>query len=129
MYYKLIERSNPLQPDEQKKLYAVPQYVGRVDAKLIAKQVAAQTTLTPGDVSNVLRTFIELLPMYMLLGKTVEIEELGRMRIVFSSEGVENAKSFHTKMMRQPRVVFLCSPELRSKIATEITYEKMPVKE
>lgn len=126
MYYQLIERANPLDRKSEKKLYATPRYVGRVDAAALAKQISAQTTLTPGDVSNVLQTFIDLLPMYMLMGNTIELEGVGTMRLTFSSEGVTDQKAFNTKMMRQLRVVFIASPILRKRIIDEMTYKKMP---
>lgn len=126
MYYHLIERKNPLDQDEPKKFYAVPRLVGRVDAAMLAKQIATQTTLTTGDVSNVLKTFIDLLPMFMLMGKTVELEGFGTMRVSFSSDGVESEEQFSVRMMRRPKVVFLPSPELKRRIADGITYQRLP---
>lgn len=128
MYYQLTERTNPLDREGARKLYATPRYTGRVTAAKLAKQIAAQTTLTPGDVSNVLDTFLDLLPMYMLMGVTVELKGIGRMRVTFSSEGVSEVKAFNTRMIRQVRVMFVSSPSLRQRIRDEMTYEKMPEK-
>lgn len=125
MYYHLIERPNPLDRDEAKKLYAVPKLVGRVDAAMLAKQIATQTTLTTGDVSNVLRTFVDLLPLFMLMGKSVELEGFGTMRISFSSDGVVDEDHFSTKLMRRPRVIFIPSSELKKRIADDISYERI----
>lgn len=126
MYYRTIERQNPQNLEEAKKWYALPVLVGKVDAQTLAKQIATQTTLTTGDVSNVLRTFIDLLPMLMLMGKSVELEGFGSMRISFSSDGVEKEEDFSVKMMRKPRIIFLPSPELKRRVADGISYEKMP---
>lgn len=126
MYYQLVERTNPLDREGEKKLYATPRYVGQVTAAKLARQIATQTTLTIGDVSNVLRTFLDLLPMYLLMGTSIELENIGRIRLTFSSEGVSDPKAFNTKMMRQLRIVFVSSPDLRKRINDEMTYEKMP---
>lgn len=126
MYYQLMERTNPLAREEAKKLYATPRYVGRITAEEIARQIAIQTTLTSGDVSNVLKTFLDLLPMYLLMGMSLELEGIGRMRLTFSSEGVADKKTFNTKMMRHLRVVFVSSPALRNRIGNVMTYEKLP---
>lgn len=125
MYYHLVERQNPQKEEEAKKLYAQSILVGKVDASMLAKQIATQTTLTIGDVSNVLKTFLDLLPVFMLMGKSVELEGFGSMRISFSSEGVENEKDFSVKLMRKPRVIFLASPELKRRVADGISYERM----
>lgn len=126
MYYQLMERTNPLAREEAKKLYATPRYVGRITAEEMARQIAIQTTLTSGDVSNVLKTFLDLLPMYLLMGMSLELEGIGRMRLTFSSEGVEDKKTFNTKLMRHLRVVFVSSPALRNRISNVMTYEKLP---
>lgn len=128
MYYQLVERTNPLDREGEKKLYATPRYVGCVTAAKLARQIATQTTLTIGDMSNVLRTFLDLLPMYLLMGTSIELENIGRIRLTFSSEGISDPKAFNTKMMRQLRVVFVSAPDLRKRINDEITYEKMPEK-
>lgn len=128
MYYQLVERTNPLDREGEKKLYATPRYVGSVTAAKLAKQIAAQTTLTPGDVSNVLDTFLDLLPMYLLMGVSVELKGIGRMRITFSSEGINAPKDFKVNLVRQVRVLFLSSPDLRKRINQEITFEKQPEK-
>lgn len=126
MYYQLMERTNPLAREKAKKLYATPRYVGRITAEEMARQIAIQTTLTSGDVSNVLKTFLDLLPMYLLMGMSLELEGIGRMRLTFSSEGVEDKKTFNTKLMRHLRVVFVSSPALRNRISNVMTYEKLP---
>lgn len=126
MYYHLIKRLNPLDRETPEKLYAVPQLVGRVNADMLAKQISTQTTLTTGDVSNVLKTFVDLLPMFMLMGKSVELEGFGRMRLSFSSDGVDTEEEFTTKMMRSPRIIFNPSSELKKRIADGISYERLP---
>ena len=126
MYYHLLERPNPQDKEGAKKWYAAPKMVGRVSAKTLAQQIATQTTLTVGDVSNVLKTFVDLLPVFMLMGQSVELEGFGTMRISFSSEGVDKEGEFTTKLMRAPRVVFIPSSELKSRVTKGIVYEKMP---
>ena len=121
----MIESQNSQDLEEAKKWYALPILVGRVDAQTLARQIANQTTLTTGDVSNVLKTFIDLLPMYMLMGKSVELEGFRSMRISFSSDGVEKEEDFSTKLMRKPRIVFLPSSGLKKRATNEIAYEKM----
>ncbi len=58
MKYKLTARANPQDRDTAPKYYVVPVYAGTMDLRRISKDVADLSSLSPGDVYNVLVNFI-----------------------------------------------------------------------
>ncbi len=123
MKYKLVERKNPQNPNAKGKLYAAPAPDGRVTQNELKKEIVQLSSLSKGDVSNVIESFIDVIPKYLLMGKSVSLGELGTLRLSFSSEGVESAEEFTVSKISGVRVLFTPSPSLRKSL-TDITFEK-----
>jgi predicted histone-like DNA-binding protein len=123
MKYKLVSRKNPQKPDEQGKLYAAPVNDGKVSQREIAAEIVGLSSLSRGDVNNVIDCLIDTVPKYLLMGKSVSLGELGTLRITFSSEGVDTADEFTVGKIKGARVLFTPSPVLRQSIAG-IKFEK-----
>ena len=122
MKYKLIERANP-QDRTKSKLYAAPVNDGVITQKIISMDIVELSSLSRGDVSNVIESLIATMPKYLLMGKSVKLGDFGSLRLSFSSDGVAEAKDFNTKMIHGVKVIFTPSSEL--KLALErITFEK-----
>ena len=120
--YRLIKRANPLDRTRQK-WYATPVYAGRIERKDLDKEIVNMSSLSRGDVSNAIENFLDIIPKYLMMGKSVSLGELGTLRLSFSSMGVDQPEHLHARMIRSPRVVFIPSPELRKSLK-EITFEK-----
>lgn len=123
MKAKLVARKNPQKPEESAKLYAQPVYNGTVDVDFIAKQIAGRSSLTAGDIKNVLSNFLEEVPTFMALGYSVKLNDLGTFRVSFSSEGVADRKSFNFSMIRDLKVIFTPTPAIKKSIADSMSYE------
>lgn len=123
MKYKLVSRKNPQKPEETGKLYAAPVNDGKVSQKEIAAEIVGLSSLSRGDVNNVIDCLIDTIPKYLLMGKSVSLGELGTLRITFSSEGVETAEEFNIAKIKGARVLFTPSTVLRKAVA-DITFEK-----
>ena len=123
MKYKLVERKNPQNPNAKGKLYASPAPEGRVTQNELKKEIVQLSSLSKGDVSNVIESFIDVIPKYLLMGKSVSLGELGTLRLSFSSEGVESVEEFTVSKISGVRVLFTPSPSLRKSL-TDITFEK-----
>ncbi|WP_436417335.1 HU family DNA-binding protein [Petrimonas sulfuriphila] len=122
MKYKLIERENP-QDRSQKKWYAQPVNEGRIGQKEIATDIMDLSSLSRGDVSNVIESLIATVPRYLLMGKSVNLGNLGTLRLSFSSEGTTDPKAFNTGMISGVKVIFTPSVEFKEKL-TKISFEK-----
>ena len=115
MKYKLIERANP-QNREQTKWYASPINDGKVSKTDLSKEIAGISSLSRGDVSNVIENVLEAIPKYLLMGKSVSLGEFGTLRLSFSSEGVDSADEFSTSKITGMKVIFTAGTELKRAI-------------
>ena len=123
MKYKLLQRRNPQQPDAPQKWYATPVNAGKTSQRDISNDIVALSSLTRGDVSNVIDNLIDTVPKYLLMGKSVNLGDLGTFRLSFSSKGVDDPKEFNTNMISGAKIIFTPSSELRDAIK-KVKFEK-----
>lgn len=118
----MIKRFNPLNRTEGK-WYATPVNDGQITKLELSREISALSSLSRGDVSNVIENMLDIIPKYLLMGKSVSLGELGSMRVQFSSEGVENPEEFTVALIKGLRVLFTPGQELK-KALLDIRYEK-----
>ena len=121
MKIKLIERRKPGTKTGPGKFYASPVNVGKKNLRDIAHDIAGRSSLTRGDIENVLSNFIDCLPHYLRDGFSVQLGEFGTMRLTLSSEGAATEKAFKTEKIK-PRVTFTPGVELKAALR-ENSYE------
>ena len=126
MKIRLVPKKNP-QKREEVKFYANPVNVGRKTLDDIARDISGRSSLTRGDISNVLYNFIDCLPHYLRDGFSVQLGEFGSMRVTLSSKGAETEKTFKTETIK-PRVVFTPGTELKRELSAN-SYESLRKKE
>ena len=120
MKIRLVPKKNP-QKREEVKFYANPVNVGRKTLDDIARDISGRSSLTRGDISNVLYNFIDCLPHYLRDGFSIQLGEFGSMRVTLSSKGAETEKAFKTETIK-PRVTFTPGVELKTALR-ENSYE------
>lgn len=116
MFYRLVQKANPLD-QEHKQRYATSVNAGKIDTRMIAKTLAQKSSLTTGDVMNVLENLMEEIPRWLAQGYSVSLGELGTFRLSLSSEGVKEQKAFNTRTIKK-KVVFLPSKSFKSELKT-----------
>ena len=121
MKIKLIERRKPGTKTGPGKFYASPVNVGKKNLRDIAHDIAGRSSLTRGDIENVLANFMDCLPHYLRDGFSVQLGEFGTMRLTLSSEGAATVKAFKTETIK-PRVTFTPGVELKAALR-ENSYE------
>ena len=121
MKIKLIERRKPGTKTGPGKFYASPVNVGKKTLRDIAHDIAGRSSLTRGDIENVLSNFIDCLPHYLRDGFSVQLGEFGTRRLTLSSEGAATVKAFKTETIK-PRVTFTPGVELKAALR-ENSYE------
>ena len=121
MKIKLIERRKPGTKTGPGKFYASPVNVGKKTLRDIAHDIAGRSSLTRGDIENVLANFMDCLPHYLRDGFSVQLGEFGTMRLTLSSEGTATEKAFKTETIK-PRVTFTPGVELKAALR-ENSYE------
>ena len=122
----MVQRKNP-QKKSEVKFYASPVNAGKKTLRDIAKDIAGRSSLTRGDIENVLTNFMECLPSYLRDGFSVQLGEFGTVRLTLSSEGALNEKAFKTETIK-PRVTFTPGVELKAALRDN-SYETVKKKE
>ena len=120
--YKLIKRANP-QDRTKEKWYAAPVNTGKINRKDLDKEIVNMSSLSRGDVSNAIENLLDIMPKYLLMGKSVSLGELGTLRLSFSSKGVDQVEDFNAQMIGNAKVIFTPSPEFRKSLQ-DIIFEK-----
>ncbi len=116
MFYRLVQKANPLD-QEHKQRYATSVNAGKIDTRMIAKTLSQKSSLTTGDVMNVLENLMEEIPRWLGQGYSVSLWELGTFRLSLSSQGVKEQKEFNTRTIKK-KVVFLPSKSFKSELKT-----------
>ena len=116
MFYRLVQKANPLD-QEHKQRYATSVNAGKIDTRMIAKTLSQKSSLTTGDVMNVLENLMEEIPRWLSQGYSVSLWELGTFRLSLSSQWVKEQKEFNTRTIKK-KVVFLPSKSFKSELKT-----------
>ena len=115
MKYKLIKRSNPRDKKDEK-WYASPVNEGKISKTDIAKEIVNMSSLSRGDVSNVIENLLDTMPKYLLMGKSINLGEFGTLRVSFSSKGVVKPEEFNTSLVKGAKIIFTPSVELKNSL-------------
>ncbi len=92
--FSLARLRNPQDPDGPRKLYACAQVREEISLDRIAEEIAFSSSLTEGDVLNVLRGLAQNVVNHLADGDLVDLGDLGRFCYKLSSEGVDLVKDF-----------------------------------
>lgn len=122
MKYKLIQRANPLQKEAALKWYAQPVYWTKVNQKTISGTLSEKSSLTSGDISNVIENLVQELPKILENGGIVQLGDLWTFKVSFTSEGAEEKGKFSTSKIK-PKILFTPSVELK-KMLEHMKYEQ-----
>ena len=85
LQFNVVERPNPL--TKEKKWYATPRLTGKRDLKSLSKDLAEVSSLSAGDVHNVIVNLIDQLPKWLMEGNSVKLDGFGSFRLSFTSTG------------------------------------------
>jgi len=124
MKYKLIERGNPADPAAPKKWYASPIISEKVSLKTISKEISSRSSLTAGDISNVLSNLLDEMPKYLIGGNSIKLGDFGTFRLSFSSEGAETIDDFSASKIRGMKIVFTPGKDLKNQL-NDIHFERV----
>lgn len=113
MKYRLIQKANPLEPDSKRKWYASPIKSGTINNYLLSKGIASKSSMTRGAVLNVIENLVDEIPRYLTEGYSVNLNNLGTLRLSLSSKGVSKPEDFYSDNISNIRVVFTPSPEFK----------------
>jgi predicted histone-like DNA-binding protein len=122
--YVLVEKSNPLKPEKQKRIYAQVKSTGAITLKMLSKEIASDsTTVNDTDVLAVLNNLAKALSRNLAEGRIVRFGDFGSLQIGISSQGAENTQKFNDSHINGAKVNFRPGAELKEIIAS-LKFEK-----
>jgi predicted histone-like DNA-binding protein len=114
LQFNPVERPNP--QTKEKKWYASPKQTGKRDLKSISKDLSELSSLSAGDVQNVIANLIDQLPKWLMEGISVKLDGFGSFRISFSSEGVATKDEVTANQITDLRVIFDADDLIKERI-------------
>jgi predicted histone-like DNA-binding protein len=113
--YNPIKRLNP--QTKEAKWYAASRLTGKRGLKDLSKDLAEVSSLSPGDVHNVIVNLIDQLPKWLMQGSSVKLDGFGTFRLSFSSDGVETKEEVTANLIKDIRIIFEPDDQIKERIA------------
>lgn len=121
--YKLIHKQNPQNRKARMKWFAIPAPGSPLSLKEMSRMATENTMMSPAEMLLAFDLFGRHAVMQLRQGHTVRVGELGTLRLVFKSRGVEDAARFDPRtMIKEPRVVFVPSKAFRDSVLQGISF-------
>lgn len=128
--YSLTAMKNPTDQDAAPRFYAKMQASGVVDLDDMAEEISYATTLTDGDVLNVLRALIKQMKKNLMAGKIVRMEKFGTFQFQLCSNGAETEKAFTPSNITKVNIQFRPGALVReAQNLKTLTFKKVPKKD
>jgi predicted histone-like DNA-binding protein len=118
MKYKIIARANPRDPQQPKKYYAEAVNEGRTSEDALSKEIAGRSSLTAGDVSNVIHNLLDEVPKFLLMGRSVSLGSLGSFHLTIHSDSADSAEAFKVDLIKGVHVIFTPSVDFKRMLET-----------
>lgn len=109
-----VERPNPL--TKEKKWYASPKLTGKRDLKKLSKDLSEVSSLSAGDVQNVIANLIDQLPKWLMEGDSVKLDGFGSFRLSFSSESAATKEGVSVALIKDIHIIFEADEEIKTRI-------------
>ncbi|MDR2782987.1 MAG: hypothetical protein LBB48_03960 [Treponema sp.] len=121
LWLRKVLRKNP-QDMTQAKWYLTQEKSGSVGMQAIAKEIEGRSALSLGDVRSVLSNLAEVLPTFLKLGQSVNLEGFGSFRISVSSEGAATPEELTARRVKGVKLAFLPGAGLKRSLE-DISFE------
>ncbi|MBP3775150.1 MAG: HU family DNA-binding protein [Bacteroidaceae bacterium] len=128
IYYKIQKKASP--KDDSKKYYLQMSKAKHVSLEEIVKRVEKRSTVSRGDVMNVLDALQFEVIECLRNGDTVRLGDLGTFYTTMSSQGVateEEAKKKNVNLIKKLNVRYLRSKAMSEEVTPQkITIQRQP---
>lgn len=104
--YSIIELKNPLRPEDTPQYYARMQVQEEIPLSRLAEEVSWATSLTRGDIENLVTTAGERIADHLKDGDMVDMGDFGKFQCQLSSQGVETVEKFTMHHIKKVRFQF-----------------------
>jgi len=122
--YKAVPKVNPNDLNEPEKFYAQIVSSGDIGLRDLAKEISLMSTLSVADVTSVVESLLEIIPLKLLDGKIVRLGELGTFSLSVSSDGAASATGLTNVHIRTANIKFRPGRQFRQAIK-DAEYKKI----
>ena len=122
------KRKDPKNPQSETQWHASPIITNRLTTRSVCKVVTRNTTTAPTEAESTFNLVCDGIVHELQQGNSVQLGELGWLRLSFSSEGVDNLEDFNAAtMIKNVKIVFTPSKTLMNDIKNGLEFENVGV--
>lgn len=122
--YKLIQKINPNDKDAPKKWYATSIGEKAQTTKVMTRAATENTTTAPIEMEASLDLLGKYTVQQLQQGHIVRVGDLGTIRVLISSEGVEDITEFNAAtMIKKARIQFTPSKAFREQVLSGLQFQ------
>lgn len=112
--YRVIEKSNPQDPQGLRKFY--PSYAsnGRVSQRELANRAADISTLSTADMAAAVEALLTLIPRLLAEGNIVDLGDFGRFHLAIEAEGADTATAVNRHHIKKVNARFTPGKEFKT---------------
>jgi len=114
LQFNVIEKPNP--QTKEKKWYASPKLTGTRDLKNLSKDLSEVSSLSAGDVQNVIANLIDQLPKWLMEGNSVKLDGFGTFRLSLSSTGEATKEDVTAASIKDIYILFEPDGEIKERV-------------
>lgn len=122
MKVKTVPKRNPQNQAAPPKYYGNAVNAGTMTIEKLAKTIADRSSLSRGDIQNVLYNFLEQLPIFLEIGMSVQLGSFGTLRLSVESTGAETPEEFTVSNIKGVKTIFTPGVEFKDYLK-KVNYE------
>lgn len=116
IFYKVIERKDPRNPDGPGKFYASNVSFGVIETEKLAENIAARSGHSVGQLTGLFQDYFRRIENYVVAGKTVSMAPLGTIIPAFNGLGSNTEEEYEPEYITKMKLNFRMSPSFLSLI-------------
>ena len=117
MKYVVRAKKNPQKDGDPPKYYAVAKKVSNITLDDIAKEIEKRSSLSRGDILNVLSNLVEVIPLFLKNGNSVSLGEFGTFRLTLKAEGKDTPEEVNARSVKRVKAVFISGTGLKKELS------------
>ena len=114
LQFNVVEKTNPI--TKERKWYATTRLTGKRDLKSLSKDLSEVSSLSAGDVYNVIVNLIDLLPKWLMEGNSVKLDGFGSFRLSFTSTGEVLKEDVNANSIKDIHVIFEADVAIKDRV-------------
>lgn len=117
IYYRVVERIDPREPEVAGKYYAAGASIGRMSLNELASRVAIRSGHSQGTVAGILYDLCEAIVYFIGQGRNVDLGNFGIIQLrLRNASGSENKEDYRISQVGEKKLYFVPGSTLMNRI-------------